>query len=400
MVWLLCGLFNPAMVSAEQPIQVRANEHTFVFGQQVRFHLEVAGKDPIQSIILAYRTSEAQETTVQRLSFKPNTLVSVDHIHRVASRYIRPFVEVTYWWTIVNVAEARLTTEPQIFVYTDNRFKWKALNDGAVGVHWYQGDVEIAQKALDVLVSGMARARQDIHIDTISQPIDAYLYSSADDLRVALPAEAPLDTEALTLYETSVILVALGPEKDNIADLKRILPHEVTHALIHEATRSEFDHVPLWLSEGLATSVQYTFMPDPDAQALVEEGVRDHRLIPLDTLCGAFPHDLVRARLAYAESASVINHVRDLYGRQALRDLVAAYGDGATCEGGVRRVLGVSLDRLEAEWSAKLVPRKAWVAFWEDNGAWVLLFVLFAMLPLAFVVPSPARTAGSRNRGS
>ena len=163
--------------------------------------------------------------------------------------------------------------------------------------------------------------------------------------------------------------------------------------LIHEVTQSDYDSVPLWLSEGLATSVQYTFSPDPDAQLLMQGAARDQTLISLDTLCAAFPQSSARARLAYAESASVIGYIRDRYGRRALRDLVAAYGDGATCEGGVGRVLSLSLDRLQAQWSQGLAPQSGWRLFWQDSGAWVILLALLFLVLLTFVIPVRAREA-------
>jgi hypothetical protein len=108
-------------------------------------------------------------------------------------------------------------------------------------------------------------------------------------------------------------------------------------------------------------------------------------------LCAAFPQSSARARLAYAESASVITYIRDRYGRQALRDLVAAYGDGATCEGGVQRVLALSLDRLQAQWSQSLAPQSGWRLFWQNSGAWVVLLALLFLVFLALVIPVRAR---------
>jgi hypothetical protein len=393
---VLCVLGSalaPLLVAAEEPIQVQASTHAYEFGSQVRFHLEAASAAPIQSVALAYRTSDTQGTTVETMSFGTEMQVSVDHVHEIGQRYIRPFVEISYWWTIVNVAGAKLTTETQSFFYTDNRFGWETLGQETVNVHWYQGDVQIAQQSLDVAVAAVARARQDIQLDAIYKPVDIYLYVNAEDLRLALPAGLPSGADALTLYETNVVLVPYGPEATNIPSLRRILPHEVTHALIHEATQSDFDDVPVWLSEGLATSVEYEFAPDPDAQLLLEQAMDKRGALSLNRLCAEFPHDWAAARLAYVQSASVVGYIRDLHGRQALRDLVAAYADGATCDGGVQRVFGFSLDRLDLSWHEYMAPRSAWTVFWEGNGAWVILAVLFAGMPLLFLRPPRRRKA-------
>jgi hypothetical protein len=129
------------------------------------------------------------------------------------------------------------------------------------------------------------------------------------------------------------------------------------------------------------------------------QATRESTLIPLLDLCASFPRDASRARLAYVESASVIDLIQDRYGRQRLRQLFAAYRDGATCEGGVYRVLGVSLEGLEAQWRATLVPadpsRWAWASFWERNGAYLVLIAVLT-LPMLFVLLSNWRRRAAR----
>jgi hypothetical protein len=232
---------------------------------------------------------------------------------------------------------------------------------------------------------------------TDSASVEVYLYARPQDLAPALPPDTPADVEALTLHELNVILTSFGPEAAYIPDLKRVLAHEAAHVYVHAITPN--DPVPLWLNEGLATSVQYTVAPDPDARTLLEQAARDDALIPLLSLCAAFPRDAAEARLAYAQSASLIGLIQDRYGSRRLRQLFAAYGDGATCEGGVYRVLGVSLEGLETQWRASLVETDAsngrWTGFWKRNGAYLILVAVLA-LPLVFVLLSLWRRRSAR----
>ena len=116
------------------------------------------------------------------------------------------------------------------------------------------------------------------------------------------------------------------------------------------------------------------------ALQLAEDGLLD-----LNVLCAEFPRDLAEARIAYAQSASLVNYIRDIHGRQTLQDLFAAYADGASCEGGTQRVLGFSLDRLESLWQESLLPRSGLALLWQANGAWIVLFGILAGLPLILV---------------
>ncbi len=383
-VWALIAWIGGAHAQTETSIQVQVNQYTVVFGQHIRFHLEVSSVADIRSIVLAYRTADTPGTSVQRLTFEPARQISVDYIHEIAQHYIRPFVEVTYWWTIEDSNQTRLITPSQTFVYEDNRFEWQTLSHENVRVHWYRGDLETVQVTLNTALSGLNRARQDIGLEQTAQVLDIYMYATPGDLNVALPL--PARSEALTIYETGVILTAFAPEAVQLPKIKRVVPHEVTHALIHAATQNDQDRVPAWFAEGLATSLEYAFVPNPEAGQLLAEAVRRHETLPLETLCAGFPVEVEAANLAYAQSASLIDYIRDVYGRQALRDLLAAYADGATCGGGVQRVLGISLERLEYAWLDSLLPHSGWVAFWVDNAPWLILLVLTVGIPFLFVL--------------
>lgn len=386
---LLIARVEPALLLAQTPIRIDTNEHTAVFGQYIRFHLQVSSTTDIKSIVLAYRTTDTHGTTVQRMTFDPAQTISIDYIHEIEQRYIRPFVELMYWWTVEDGEQNRLITPAQTFVYDDTRFEWQTLTQDNIHIHWYQGKIEIAQMALNTAIAGLNRARQDIQVEGIEQAIDIYMYASNEDLTPALPL--PTLSEALTMYETNTILTSFAPETAHLPKIERILPHEVTHALLHVVMQAGLERMPAWLSEGLATSVEYASAPNPEADLRLAEAVQRRETLPLNTLCAGFPTDPVQANLAYAQSASLINYIRNVYGRQALRDLVAAYADGATCDGGVQRVLNTSLDRLNANWLDSMLPRNPWTAFWVDNAAWLILLVLLVGVPFVFALPRRAK---------
>ena len=100
-VWLfyaqLDSLYGASPVIAGEPIHVQASTHSLMFGQEVRFHLQVEAPDPIRSIVLErIRTSDNPGTIVETMAFDQGTTVTVDYVHQIRERYIRPFVQVTY----------------------------------------------------------------------------------------------------------------------------------------------------------------------------------------------------------------------------------------------------------------------------------------------------------------
>jgi hypothetical protein len=391
----------PKAVSAQQPIRVLDNGHSVTFGREMRFSLALEGSAPITSIVLAYRTSDTQGTTVEPIAFPPDKKPGVVHVHDIGELYVRPFVLVSYWWTVVDLMGARLVTEPQQFLYTDDRFRWETVSQGGVNLHWYQGDDQVAQQALEATLAGLAAAGQALgegeavaDAGRAGAAVEVYLYASPQDLAPSLPPGTPPDVEALTLHEVNVVLTSFGPETRYIPDLQRVLAHEAAHVYLRALTPG--GTVPLWLNEGFATGVQQAVAPDPDARTLLEQSAREGTLLSLLGLCASFPLDPSEARLAYAQSASVTDLIQDRYGPRRLRQLFVAYADGATCEGGVYRVLGVSLEGLEAQWRASLVPATPsgaeWATFWERNGAYLVLLAVLA-LPTLFVLIASWRRA-------
>jgi hypothetical protein len=177
--------------------------------------------------------------------------------------------------------------------------------------------------------------------------------------------------------------------------MERLLPHELTHLMVYEATGRRLGQVPPWLNEGLASLNERR--PDPNRQALVDEALAQGRLYTLEALCAPFPVDLSAAQLAYAQSASVVAYLRDKYGSQMIRDLLAAYADNASCDAGVNRVLGISLGDLESAWRARLTGQGPTERAFNSGAVWLALWLLTALLALPLVgVLRGARVGQSR----
>jgi hypothetical protein len=166
--------------------------------------------------------------------------------------------------------------------------------------------------------------------------------------------------------------------------MKRDIPHELTHLLVFQATGAGYARVPRWLDEGLASANEE--LAQPAYQLALESAFHEGRLISLETLCAPFSADAGEAQLAYAESLSVAQFIRNRY-PEGIRKLLGAYAGGATCSGGVEQALGHTLGALELMWRASLGPQGAWLTLAHSIGAWALLAVVvsLALVPLAFV---------------
>jgi hypothetical protein len=163
--------------------------------------------------------------------------------------------------------------------------------------------------------------------------------------------------------------------------MKRYIPHEITHLLVYQAvTPAGYGYVPEWLNEGLATANEQ--LPTPEFATTLEEARVTGQLLSLEDLCVPFPPDATY--LAYAQSGSVVQFIREQYGAEKIRALLAAYANGAGCESGVRDTLNVSLSGLDTAWRASLEPQAPWRVWVEQvivfGGVWLLS--LLVALPM------------------
>ena len=118
---------------------------------------------------------------------------------------------------------------------------------------------------------------------------------------------------------------------------------------------------------------------------MLEEAHTQGQLLSLEDLCAPFPPDPHVALLAYAQSGSVVQFIRDRYGAEGIRALLKAYANGASCTGGVQEALNVSLSGLETAWRASLEPQAPWRALVEQIGVWVGLWLLSLLVTVPMI---------------
>jgi hypothetical protein len=388
---LLCLSF-PAVrpVLAQGDIVVLVNEHRYQFAQEIGFSLETTGSNGITDVVLSYQVSGRAKPFTVRPDFVAGPHVSVQYVHDLRRHYIRPFTEITYRWAITDAAGQQLTTEAVTFAYDDDRFSWHSpLTEADITVTWYRGTEAFGRKVLAVARQARERISAEIGVEggmkvERSQPIRIYLYAHLDDLHGALNPGGREWVAGQAFPGLSTFLVAISPDQDSVTEMQRIIPHEISHLVVHQAAP---DYVPPWLDEGLA--VLNEELPAPQREAALKAALTQDGLLPLETLCAPFPLDSHQATLAYAQSASVVRFVREQYGREGLSRLVAAYGLGATCQRGVEQALGVTLKQLEDDWRADLPMPNKWLTFLENNGAWIGLWGGSCLMALLFLQTVP-----------
>jgi tetratricopeptide (TPR) repeat protein len=143
----------------------------------------------------------------------------------------------------------------------------------------------------------------------------------------------------LGFYDSQKLRLRLSASQAGSIELERLVRHEYTHLLIHQATRG---NAPRWLHEGLAQ-----VMEPRSAPRLVETDViLDRQHFTLVGLEGLFRSNAVGA--AYQLSHIVVEYLVDRGGMSGIRTLLGHLGQGEPMAQALKSGVGVSVEDVEA----------------------------------------------------
>ena len=131
------------------------------------------------------------------------------------------------------------------------------------------------------------------------------------------------------------------------SELRRVLRHELTHAIIDQKTKGNCPH---WLQEGIAQ-----FLDGTDVRA-TEAWLRRQTspLIPLFRIEGPFrDRDPQTREAAYRESASAVSFLVSRIGRTGLLFLIQRLGEGRPFDRALLET-GLSYTELQQAWESSL----------------------------------------------
>jgi hypothetical protein len=373
-IWLSLGAVSQAQGETTAVSPTFVSEASYIFGQSITFSLAAGEVEPVEvaELVLFFRSEAAVHTFTVEL---PLTAVSdrpLSHEIDLTSVRLPPFADVVYWWRVTLTDGTVVEVPPQTIAYADDQFAWQTLTQGGVTAHWVGTDLALGQLALDIVAESLPRLRQLLPVPE-EVTFDLYLYPTSADLRAALRLTGMDWVGAHAHPELGVLLVTAVNIRTAPADLRQSIPHEMAHLFLYQATGPNYDQIPQWFNEGLATYMEHSLNPAYDL--LLAEAVNGRSTIPLAELCHTFPDREERALLAYAQSVSVIRYIQARHGNQGVRELVSAFADGADCRSGVERALSLTLDELNRDWLRSLEPRSPLAQFWQESGLWLLLLL-------------------------
>jgi hypothetical protein len=135
------------------------------------------------------------------------------------------------------------------------------------------------------------------------------------------------------------------------SELERVLKHELTHSFLNSLAGGR---CPMWLNEGLAQLIEprsSRIYAQPLAQLFEQR-----KETPFTVLERSFAgFSSVEAEVAYAESLSAVEYLRDRYGMGEVLRMLQNVGSGAGTEEALRHSTGLDYSLLQQRIGEHLV---------------------------------------------
>lgn len=334
---------------AATAITVTTDEATSDFPNGIDFKLEARGDRPIQRIELLYRVADLETLNLEVPAFTPAQHVALTHQLDFRVNFQPSGIDVTYHWRLVDDQGNLTETDAKTLLWSDNRFTWQAVSSQDVTVYGYRNNDTFDKIVLNSAQSTVDKIKVTYGVENVT-PIRIWVYNSKKDFTATQQGNSS-DWVAGTAFPQLHVILAILPE-GNQREVGRVVPHEISHQLLYQATKNPFNGPPTWFDEGLAVLNQDN--GNEDFPAMVKDAAAKGHLFSIRALNSNFPYDPADAALAYAESYSVVRFIIETYGQDKLAAIIAAYRDGVSHDEALRRGIGVDLNELDRLWKQSL----------------------------------------------
>jgi hypothetical protein len=342
---------TPLPTRSPANIQILESTVEADFPRTITFKLRAQSAVNVNKITLSYTTDRITVAPVisdVRIDFTPSTTPDVQWVWDMRRGGPPGGAKVWYQWILEDATGARLRTERKSFTYEDPRFQaQRPLGWGDITIYWYYGDLRFAQTLMDAAQDALDKLAKDTGAK-LEKPVKIYIYASPADLRSSLvfPQEW---TGGMAFTEYGIVAIGISPDRRTMEWGKRAIAHELAHLVTYQMTFNAYGiRMPTWLNEGLSMYAEGDM--DAEAEARLNNAIKENKLFSVKTLSSTFPADAEGALLSYAQSESLVRFLIEKYGRDRMQTYLNLFKQGIAAEEGLMQVYGFDYSGLDAAW--------------------------------------------------
>ena len=340
-------VLKPALPGPAE-VSITNNRAIADFPNTIAFTLEGSSTLPVVNVDLEYGTDKrsiVSEVSRVEPEYAPGIKISTSWVWEMKKTgSLPPGARVWWRWRITDEADRIYMTPRQTIVFEDTRYQWQVEVAPDLEIYWHSPEASLVEELTEGVESRLSRVKLGVSIPEERKP-KVFVYPNAEELRSAVLFTQEW-TGALAFWDYNIILIPV--QSDNLEWAKRTIAHEITHLLVREATFGPFGDIPTWLNEGLA---QYAEGEVEEYQCeILNRAIKEDKLMSVRSLGASFPTDPEQARLAYAQSLSLVSYLVDTYGWANIRELLAVFKEGSTYDDALQEVYSFDIDGLEERW--------------------------------------------------
>lgn len=382
-VAIIAAVFSLAFIPIQNQTEIEiVDQHVdFQFNTQLNFMVEFRTDLVIQEAFVHYQFSDSDHEWVYQGDLFDNERL-IAQVELNADNQPGPFETIEYWFVLATDHGEIIESQHFTFTYEDNRYTWMAVEGGPFTLYWHNGDSGFAASVLAAARQGVQRAQLLL---PLAEPaaVTLRVYDTPDDVQLIAQRSDIAWQAGHTDPNAGVLLFSLVPGQS--LEIQRQVPHEIAHLMLYQSLgAAAYSRLPAWLNEGIASYAEV--YSDPTQAELLQIAYDGNSLIPLFSLCSAFPQDAASARLAYAESGSFVEYLLQKYNPTGFRLIFDAYAASGDCLNAPADIVGKDLIALEGEWRAATFAKDSGILEWVAAFPWQPILASAAVAGALFLI--------------
>jgi len=212
---------------------------------------------------------------------------------------------------------------------------------------------------------------------TTADTIRIQIVARSADFEEAVGSDLPQWVGAVTLFPQDLMVVR-SPDlsRSTLREYRKTVVHELIHLL--QGQFVPLNLTPVWFNEGLA--LYYAGEFDLREQIVISKALIRNQLIPLEKLEQILNFSQPQADLAYAESASIIEFMENVYGNGTAAAILARMRNGENFEQAILKLTNCEYDDLMNQWQTYVEKKYNWIFLLDIQNILWLIIPLIAFL--------------------